>query len=196
MTAAIQLFFEDGGGFGIGNILLTGGDQGGHPPLQSYILADRQARLPDEGAALKDLAADAQQRFAAVLACQARYGVAGSGIYRLEIRHRRGGTAGGAGQGQFVLTGAAVQTAAHGAACPGSVTIFVGNEACFVPFPAIDAVKHGDQESAPGGFAGFIGGLENVQALLEFQSVPLEFAKKGGHASDQQKNHSRSINFI
>lgn len=73
MAATIQLLFQGIRSLCIGGALLSGGDQGRDAPFQLGILADGQVILPDKGAALKDLPADAQQGLAAGGTGQARH---------------------------------------------------------------------------------------------------------------------------
>ena len=187
---AVQLLFQGIGGLCIRGILLAGGDEGGDAALQSGVLGNGYAGLADKGAALVNLPADAQQRLAAVLARQTGETVAGPGVKGLEIAHGGGLAAGGPCQGQLVGSRTAVQTPAHGGAVPGGVTVFVRDEASLVSLPAVDAVEHGQEKGAPGGLACLVGGLNDIQAILQLQRAALQLAEGGGHAMDQQNDHS------
>ena len=78
--------------------------------------ADGQVILPDKGAALKDLPADAQQGLAAGGTGQARHRLVGTGVYGTEFPHGAGLPPGGAGQSQLPQFRAAVHPAGHGRA--------------------------------------------------------------------------------
>ena len=116
MAATIQLLFQGIRSLCIGGALLSGGDQGRDAPFQLGVLADGQVILPDKGAALKDLPADAQQGLAAGGTGQARHRLVGTGVYGTEFPHGAGLPPGGAGQSQLPQFRAAVHPAGHGRA--------------------------------------------------------------------------------
>ena len=111
-----------------------------------------------------------------------------AGVEGLEVPHGGRLAAGGAEQGQGVVSRPAVQAAGHGAAVPGGVAVLVRQDAGPVPLLGVDAVKHGEEEGAPGGLPRFVGGLEDVQAVLKLQGLLPEAAEGGGHAADQQED--------
>ena len=125
-------------------------------------MANGESRLPDKGTALKHLPIDAQKDLAAGLGGESRHWFAGAGIDRLKFTQRSGLAAGGAGQCQFIGSGAAVQPAGHGDSGPRGEAVFVSDEAGLVPLTAFDAKEHSGQEGAPGGLSGFIGSLYNI----------------------------------
>ena len=83
-----------------------------------------------------------------------------------------------------------IQSAGHGSAAPWGVAILLGDKAGAVALAAVNAVEHGDEKSRPGGLAGFVGGLKDIQTLFQFQGSSLQFAEGGGHTMNQQKNPS------
>ena len=190
VAAPVQLLFQKFGSLGVRGVLLAGGDERGDTPFQPGVLRNGQTGLADEGAAFKYFPTDPQQSFAAVGGGQIGDEIACTGVNGAEVAHRGGRAAGGTHQRQFVAACAAVQAAGHGCAGPGGVAVFVGNEAGLVPFAAVDAVEHGQQESAPGGFSGLVGSLYDIQAVFQLQSLSLELSERGGHAPDQQNDPS------
>lgn len=187
VAAAVELLFQRGGRLGKGYILLAGGEQRGDTSFQLRVPGDGQARLPDEGAALIYLPGHAQQRLAAVLAGEAGHDVPGTGIEGFEFPHGRALAPGGPHESNVPAIPAAVHPSGHEGTGPGGVAVFVRRGTGAVPLPAVDAIEHGEQKRAPGGFPGFIGGLQDVQARLQLQCIVLKAAKRGGHALDQQK---------
>ncbi|MPM83955.1 hypothetical protein SDC9_131025 [bioreactor metagenome] len=126
---------------------------------------------------------------------EARVFVAGSGIDCLKIAHGGGLSLCLPEKSQVIIPGAAVQTAGHGCSAPGRVAILIRNKAGPIPLPTVDAVQHGEQKRAPGGFAGLIGSLQNVQAVGQSQSFLIQLAKCGAHTMDTQRDHLCLINF-
>ena len=167
----VQLLFQSGRGFGVGGVLLTGGDQGGDAALQLGVLVHGQSVLADKGAALKNLPGDAQQNLAAVGSGQTGVFLSGAGVDGLKLPHGSSCPPGFPQQGQSLSAGDTVHPPLHRTSGPGSVAVFVGNEAGPVPFPAVDSIEHGGKKGTPGGFAGFVGGLENVQAVPQLQCL-------------------------
>ena len=84
----------------------------------------------------------------------------------------------------------AVDPPGHGGPAPRGISVFISNKACLVPLPAVDAIEHGDQKSTPGRFPSLIGGLYDIQAILQFQSAALKLTEGCGHTVDKQKDHS------
>ena len=184
VAAAVELTLELLHGLGVGSAFFPGGDELGDALFQAPILTDGKTCLADKGAALIYLPADAKKGLAAVFSGQFRDHGAGSGIHGPKLRHRRAGTAGGAEKGKLLSLHGAVDPAQHGGAGPGGVTVFFGKRAGLVPLTAVDAVKHGGQKGAPGGLAGLIGRLDNVEAFVQLQGLALEFAEIGAHTMD------------
>ena len=178
-AAAVQLLFQNLGGLGVGDALLPCCDQGCDAPFQPCILMDGQTGLTDEGAALIDFLCDAQQRFAAGGARQIGYTVTGSGVDGLKLAHGCGLAAGASGDRQILFSVPAIQPAAHSGAGPGGIADLVGNEPGLFPFPAVDAVQHGEQECTPGGLSCFVGGFYNIESVLQLQRLPLKAPKDG-----------------
>ena len=170
--AAVEPGLEAFVGLGPGYILLPGGDQGGDPLLQLLALADGQASLAEEHRAVKDLLAHASEDLPGGLPGQAGHGQAGVLVDRRKIPH--GHPAGG---GPAELQDPALeftdQQPLHGGAAPGPVTVFVGGGALAVPLAGVQAVEHGPQEGAPGGFPAAVGGPDEGHPRAEFQGVPL-----------------------
>src|SRR5699024_6537449 len=56
--------------------------------------------------------------------------------------------------------------------------------ALFVPLLGVDAVEHGPQEGRPGGLAPLVGGLDDIQPLLQLQLPVIQAAEGGFHTND------------
>ena len=178
-AAAVELLFQAVPHLRIGRALLAGGDQGGDAALQLRVAVHGKGALPDKGTALENLAGDAQQRLAGVLAVDAGDGVGGAGIGAGEMAHGSVGTAGIAGQGQAHAAAVCdVHLSPHGGAAPRRKAVLVRQRA---PVAGAEAVQHDPQEVAPGGFARFVGGIDAVQARLQLQGLILQFPECGAH---------------
>ena len=192
----VQLLFQGGLRLGIGGVLLSGGDEGDDAPLQLGVGGDTQTSLPDEGAALKHLTGNAQQLFAAVLPGQVGDRLLGAGIAGGELPHRRSGAPGVADQGQVPAGHGAIHAPLHGSAVPRGIAVFLRDEASLVPLTAVDAVQHGEQKGAPGGFSGFIGCFYDVETVLQLQMLLMKLAEGGGEMVNVQREDLLSFIFI
>ena len=186
-AAAVQLLFQNVVSLRIRGVLLAGGDQRCDPAFKTCVLTDGKSALTDESTAFKNFPADAQQGFTAVRAGKTVHHGAGIGIYRLKLRHGSGLPPGAAGDGEVNAARPAVQTPGHGCTGPWRVTILFGNESGAIPFPAVDPVEHGGQKRTPGGFAGLIRGLKNVQAALQLYGFVPQTPKGCGHPLNEHR---------
>ena len=191
-AAAVKLALQGDGGFRIGDALLAGRDQSGNAPFQFRVGGYGQPGLANEGAAHKNLPGDAQQRFAAIGAGEVGHRLTGTGIEGAESAHGCGGPCGGPHESQVPAAVVnAVQAALHGAAVPGSVAVFLGDAPGLVPLPAADAVEHGGEKSTPGGLAAFVGGLQNIQTVLQLQGLLFQTAEVGRQTMEFQNDPSQ-----
>ena len=176
VSAAVQRAAQELFAFYIRSILLAGGDKGHDALFQLGVLVHGQAALADKGAALKYAAGHTGEQLAGVLAGHALHLVGGAGVGCVKAAHGSAALDGVAHQNQIVLAVVHIDAALHGGSAPGSVPVFVGQRA---PLAARQAVKHGPQKGEPGGFAGFVGGLDHIQPLLEIQGGIVEAAERG-----------------
>ena len=182
--AAVEPLLELSLHLGVGYILLPGGNQGGDAGLQLRGGADGQgAALSDEGGALIDLPAYAQQHLAAGVGGQAGDGLLGAGIHGGEAA--KGHIAPRPSpNGNVLALPLQGDLPLHGGAGPGLVAVLVGQVALSVPVPGVDAVEHGLQKGAPGGLSSFVGGGDDVESRLQSQALSLELAESGSHGFD------------
>ena len=169
---------------GVGHVLLPGGHQSGDAPLQLRGRLDGQrAALPQKGGALKHLPAHPQQQLPAVGPGQAGDGLLGAGIHRL--KGPEGGVPlGGAADGDVPPLPLQGDLPLHGGAGPGLVPVLVRQVPLLVPVPGVDAIEHGLQKGGPGGLAPLVGGLDQVEAGGELQSLSRQLAKDRRHGFD------------
>ena len=79
-------------------------------------------------------------------------------------------------QGAGAAVGQHVHAALHGGAAPRGIAVLVGQR---TPVAAGQSVEHGTDEAAPGGFAGFVGGADDIQAGAQVQLLLLQPAVGG-----------------
>ena len=190
VPAAVQLLFQPLIRLGVGGLLLTGGDKSGDAPLQFRILVYDQRALADEGTAGKHLRGNAQQLLAGVPCRNAGYRRCRTGKSTGEVAHRRRSSPRVTLQRVGFPLCLYFHLPAHESAAPGCVTVLVRQG---TPVPCADAIQHAADESAPGGLAGFIGGIYDIQAGLQRQLRLLQRAERGIHCSDLHKKDLRGI---
>ena len=100
----------------------------------------------------------------------------GAGVGAGEVAHRGHGAARAPQQGAGAAVGQHVHAALHGGAAPRGITVLVGQRA---PVAAGQSVEHGADEAAPGGFAGFVGGADDIQVGAQVQLLLLQPAVGG-----------------
>ena len=145
-----------------GTAFVTGGDQRIEPAAQGVILGHRKIAETDESGPAEYRLFHAQQHLAAVGGGQFRHGKACVGFVGPEFSQRNppGGTA---FDGDVPALPVQVDATGHGGTGPGGVSLLI-RQGGFGGFrPGIQAVKHGSQKSAPGAFAPFVGGFNDVQ---------------------------------
>ena len=86
--------------------------------------------------------------------------------------------------GNVPVVPAKLHSSGHGATGPGGVTLFIGQGSLGGVHSGLNAVEHGYQEGAPGAFAPFVGGFDDVKTRLQDQGLVFQFAKGGGHGID------------
>ena len=177
VAAAVQLPFQAVVGFGVGGVLLAGGDEGGNAALQLGVLLHGQGVLTDEGAALEHLPGHAQQHIAGVLAGDAGDGRGGAGVDAGEFAHGRGGAARLPQEGVIAVPGAQLHPSPEGRTVPGRVAVLVGHGAALA---GGQTIQHGADESAPGGLAGFVGGVQQIQTGGQVKTAAVETAEDAG----------------
>ncbi len=174
VLAAAALLLQALIALGEGHILLPGGDEGGDALFQLRALGHGQAALADVGAALIDAQGHARQYFAGLPAREEGAGGGRGGIGAGKLAHGGAGPAGGAAEGVGLLSLPELHRPGHGGPGPGGEAHLVG-----VAAPAPEAVEHHPQELAPGGLAGLVGGIEDVQPRRQIQTGALELAEGG-----------------
>ena len=177
MAAAVQLPLQAVVGLGVGGVLLTGGDEGGNAALQLGVLLHGQGVLTDEGAALEHLPGHAQQHIAGVLAGDAGDGRGGAGVDAGEFAHGRGGAARLPQEGVIAVPGAQLHPSPEGRTVPGRVAVLVGHGAALA---GGQTIQHGADESTPGGLAGFVGGVQQIQTGGQVKTAAVETAEDAG----------------
>ena len=174
--AAVQLFFQSLVGLSIGGVLLAGSDQGGDAALQLSVMLYRQRILANKGAALKDLPRHTQQLLSRVQRGKSLHGGGGAGVGAGESAHRCVGTARVSQQGAGAAVRQQIHPPLHGGAAPRCIAVLVGQR------PAVaggQAVEHGTNKGAPCGFAGFVGGADQIQAGMQAQLLLFQPAEGG-----------------
>ena len=167
---------------------------GGHKVIQAaaegFILGDGQVRLTDKPRPAEHRLLHAQQLLAAVCRRQLRDGQSGIGFVGIEFA--QGNSALGAAlDGDVPAVPIQVNAPRHGVARPGSVALLVG-EGGFRGFcPGVQTVEHGREKGAPGAFAPFVGGGEDVQTRLKGQLRAFQLAEGGRHFVDFHSVTSR-----
>ena len=162
--------------FQIRGRFVTGGNQRGDALFQFGILINGQGVLPDKRAALKHGAGHTGQPLAGILAGHALYLCGGAGVCGVKPPHGRAAVYRVADQYQLLGSVSQFHTAAHGSAVPGNITVFIGQSA---PLTGGQAIEHGTEKRQPSGFAGFVGGLNQVQTFLQLQRAIVQTAKCG-----------------
>ena len=174
--AAVQLLFQSLVGRGIGGVLLAGGDEGGDAAFQLGIMLYRQRILANKGAALKDLPRHTQQLLSRVQRGKSLHGGGGAGVGAGESAHRRGGAPCIPQQRVGVSVRQQIHPPLHGGAAPRRIAVLVGQR------PAVaggQAVEHSTNKGAPCGFAGFVGGADQIQAGMQAQLLLFQPAEGG-----------------
>ena len=184
VAAAVQLLFQPVIAFGIGHVLLSRGQQGGDPALQLRVLADGQTALADEGAALEYLPGYAQQSFSQVLTVYLRHRLGRAGIGAGEILHGGAGPAGVPQHRPALAACFQVHPPLHGLPGPGGEAVLVRQGAALA---GRQAIQHGADEAAPGGLAGFVGGIDQVQPRLQPETVAPQPPIGGLHLKNVQE---------
>ena len=184
VAAAVQLLFQPVIAFGIGHVLLSRGQQGGDPALQLRVLADGQAALADEGAALEYLPGYAQQSLSQVLTVYLRHRLGRAGIGAGEILHGGVGAAGVPQHRPAPAVGFQVHPPLHGLPGPGGEAVLVRQGAALA---GGQTIQHGADEAAPGGLAGFVGGIDQVQPRLQPETVAPQPPIGGLHLKNVQE---------
>ena len=118
---------------------------------------------------------------AAVGACAALTNVficiaLGAGVGAGESDHRCVGAARVSQQGAGAAVRQQIHPPLHGGAAPRRIAVLVGQR------PAVaggQAVEHGTNKGAPCGFAGFVGGADQIQAGMQVQLLLFQPAKGG-----------------
>ena len=170
---------------------IPGGHQLVETAAQSLVLGHRKIGKPYEAGAVKDTLLCPQKHLTAARGGKLRHCKAGFGFIGAEIP--QGGAAFG-----FPLNGdvpplpVQVDAAGHGNPRPGLVSLLV-RQPVFGGFcPGVQPVEHGAEEGAPGGFAPFVGGVEDVQSRLQLQHGVLQLAEGGDHFVN---SHGRRTSF-
>ena len=184
VAAAVQLLFQPVIAFGIGHVLLSRGQQGGDPALQLRVLADGQAALADEGAALEYLPGYAQQSLSQVLTVYLRHRLGRAGIGAGEVLHGGAGPAGVPQHRPALAAGFQVHPPLHGLPGPGGEAVLVRQGAALA---GRQTIQHGADEAAPGGLAGFVGGIDQVQPRLQPETVAPQPPVGGLHLKNVQE---------
>ena len=160
--------------------LVAGGHQGVEPAAQGIVGLHRKVGKPQKARALKYALFHAQQHLAAVVGGQLPDGKARLGLPGQEIPHGDPATA-PALDGDVPALVQEAQGALHGLAGPGQIFFFFRQIFTPGPLPGVDAVEHGGEEGAPGGFAPLVGGGDHIQTLGKVQGLPVQLAEGGGH---------------
>ena len=170
-------------GLGEGDLLLSGGHQGGDPPLQLRGGGDRHVPCPQKSGAGEDLLSHTGEQLAAVGPGEAGDGLLRAGVDGGEVPEGRGPLGAPADQDLPALQ---LQTdlPLHGGPGPGLIAVLVGQVAFPVPLAGIDPIEHGPPEGGPGGFSPLVGGMDQGEAGTGLQPGPLQNTEGGRHGSD------------
>ena len=158
--AGVELLFEHGGGLGIGAALLAGGDERGDAALQLGAAVDAQAALADEGAALVDLARNAEERFAAACGAQAVHSLAAAGVDGGKAPHGAVCARGVALERNVPQRAGELQRALHRRERPRRIAVLVRKR------PALAGgkpIEHGAQKGKQRRLAGFVRRFDDVE---------------------------------
>ena len=163
--------------------LETGG-QRGTVRRDTRGLADGQAALADEGAALEYLPGYAQQSLSQVLTVYLRHRLGRAGIGAGEVLHGGAGPAGVPQHRPALAAGFQVHPPLHGLPGPGGEAVLVRQGAALA---GRQTIQHGADEAAPGGLAGFVGGIDQVQPRLQPETVAPQPPIGGLHLKNVQE---------
>ena len=164
-----------------GAAFISGGHQRVQAAAQSLVLGHRQVRVADESRPAEHRLLHAQQHLAAVGRCQLAHGQARFRFIGPELSQWHPAL-GPALDGDVPAVPAQIDAALHGAAGPGSVVLLVCQRRPGGLGPGVQAIEHGDEKGAPGAFAPFVGGGDDIQPRLQGQRLMLQLAEGGGHS--------------
>ena len=160
--------------------------QRGEPLFQLRVRGQCHRALTDEGAALKDAPADAQQKLSAVFARHTRDRLTAGRLIGAEFAHRNAALCAALDRDTLSLP-FQLHPSLHGRAAPW-LELRLYREICLGrALAGIDAVEHRHQKRCPCRFSGFIRSRYDVQSLIQRQLRVLK-APEGGRKL--QNSHS------